>query len=132
MRGLGEKAVMFCSYISWVVINVLSDWEMNEVFLERTRPINFFSFKMYMFSNFVPLSHLCCVAGPLMIEIVICLNLSGYVQRCIVTYLDPRKPTKFLSMEMKQNNTIKCQCGFTIAAAYQLCYAIFDLIVISL
>lgn len=68
MRGLGEKAVMFCSYISWVVINVLSDWEMNEVFLERTRPINFFSFYMYifqfMFSNFVPLSHLCCVAGP--------------------------------------------------------------------
>jgi len=66
-----------------------------------------------------------------MIEIVICLNLSWYVQRCSVAYLDPRKPTKSLSMDMKQNNNVKCQCAFTMVAAYQLCYAIFDLILIS-
>lgn len=44
-----QGAVMFCSYISWVVINVFSDWEMNEVFLWRTQPINFFSFLYYYF-----------------------------------------------------------------------------------
>jgi len=49
-----------------------------------------------------------------MIEIVICLNLSGYVQRCSLAYLDPRKPTKSLTMEIKQNNTIKSYSAKTI------------------
>jgi len=69
---LGEKAVMFCSYISWLLINVFSDWKMNEVFFcegARTHLINFiFIFILYcsntLFLNFVPHSHLCCVTGP--------------------------------------------------------------------